>query len=81
MRGFPCGIHSRICGNGCAYREWWDTEAFNKKAKVLQEICPSKRVRKKFVPNRFYKKIGMKKVGYINWSKGTMKGNVWKWEK
>tara|TARA_B100000035_G_C21012114_1_gene560114 strand:- start:1391 stop:1870 length:480 start_codon:yes stop_codon:yes gene_type:complete len=31
--------------------------------------------------NRFYKKIGMKKVGYINWSKGTMKGNVWKWEK
>ena len=28
--------------------------------------------------NYFYRKVGMTKVGYINWSKGTMKGNVWK---
>ena len=29
------------------------------------------------VANRFYEKVGMTKVGYINWSKGEMKGNVW----
>ena len=29
------------------------------------------------VANRFYEKVGMTKVGYINWSKGKMKGNVW----
>ena len=28
--------------------------------------------------NRFYEKVGMKKVGYINWSQGKMPGNVWK---
>lgn len=27
--------------------------------------------------NKFYEKVGMKKVGYINWSKGKMRGNVW----
>ena len=27
--------------------------------------------------NKFYKKVGMKKVGYINWSNGNMKGTVW----
>ena len=32
------------------------------------------------VANRFYEKVGMTKVGYINWSKGKMKGNVWKWK-
>ena len=38
-------------------------------------------VREENVPaNKFYKKIGMEKVGYINWSKGKMKGNVWKWK-
>ena len=30
--------------------------------------------------NKFYEKVGMPKVGYINWSKGKMKGNVWKWK-
>ena len=35
-------------------------------------------VREENVPaNKFYKKIGMEKVGYINWSKGKMLGNVW----
>ena len=29
--------------------------------------------------NKFYEKVGMTKVGYINWSKGKMKGNVWKY--
>lgn len=29
------------------------------------------------VANRFYEKVGMTRVGYINWSKGKMKGNVW----
>ena len=24
-----------------------------------------------------HKKVGMKKVGYINWSNGNMKGTVW----
>tara|TARA_R110000782_G_C14456412_1_gene372834 strand:+ start:48 stop:494 length:447 start_codon:yes stop_codon:yes gene_type:complete len=33
------------------------------------------------VANRFYKKVGMEKVGYITWSKGKMLGNVWKKEK
>ena len=36
-------------------------------------------VRAENVPaNKFYKKIGMERVGYINWSNGKMKGNVWK---
>lgn len=30
--------------------------------------------------NMFYEKIGMKKVGYITWSKGKLLGNVWKKE-
>ena len=85
LKGFPCGIHSRICGNGCAYREWWDTKAFNKKAKVLQEICPSKRVRKKFVPKRFYKKIRGKYESVSNHYKGTIyvkkDGVFWRWNK
>ena len=29
------------------------------------------------VANRFYKKVGMKDIGTINWSKGAMKGIVW----
>ena len=29
--------------------------------------------------NNFYKKIGMKQVGYCNWSNGNMKGKVWKY--
>ena len=33
------------------------------------------------VANSFYKKVGMENVGYINWSKGTMKGVVWKKQK
>ena len=28
--------------------------------------------------NRFYEKVGMEQVGYINWSKGKMPGLVWK---
>ena len=28
--------------------------------------------------NKFYEKVGMHKVGYINWSDGNMLGNVWK---
>lgn len=36
-------------------------------------------VRAENVPaNKFYQKIGMERVGYINWSNGKMKGNVWK---
>lgn len=36
-------------------------------------------VRAENVPaNKFYKKVGMEKVGYITWSKGNMLGNVWK---
>tara|TARA_B100001564_G_scaffold10492_1_gene8667 strand:+ start:712 stop:1194 length:483 start_codon:yes stop_codon:yes gene_type:complete len=36
-------------------------------------------VREENIPaNRFYAKVGMENVGYINWSKGTMKGIVWK---
>ena len=31
--------------------------------------------------NVFYGKIGMSMVGHIYWSKHTMKGNVWKYEK
>lgn len=27
--------------------------------------------------NRFYEKIGMTKVGYVNWSEGRMKGTVY----
>ena len=85
LRGFPCGIHSRICGNGCAYREWWDTKAFNKKAKVLQEICPSKRVRKKFVPNRFYKKIRGRYECASKHYKGNLyvkkDGVYWRWNR
>ena len=85
LKGFPCGIHSRICGNGCAYREWWDTKAFNKKAKVLQEICPSKRVRKKFVPKRFYKKIRGKYECVSDHYKGLIyvkkDGVFWRWNK
>ena len=35
-------------------------------------------VRDENIPaNKFYKKVGMKKVGYINWSNGNMKGTVW----
>ena len=30
--------------------------------------------------NKFYEKIGMSMVGNISWSKGKMKGNVWKWK-
>jgi len=30
--------------------------------------------------NKFYEKVGMKKVGFINWSKGQLKGNVWKFK-
>jgi len=30
--------------------------------------------------NRFYEKIGMKKIGHITWSKGKILGNVWKKE-
>ena len=29
------------------------------------------------VANSFYKKVGMKDIGTINWSKGAMKGIVW----
>jgi len=29
--------------------------------------------------NAFYQKIGMKEVGYCNWSQGNMKGKVWKY--
>ena len=57
-------------------------------AKVIQEYFDHVNanvyltVRAENVPaNRFYEKVGMEKVGYINWSKGTMKGNVWKKEK
>lgn len=28
--------------------------------------------------NAFYKKMGMKEIGYCNWSQGKMKGKVWK---
>jgi len=36
-------------------------------------------VRSENIPaNRFYEKVGMEKVGYINWSEGKMPGNVWK---
>tara|TARA_B100000035_G_C21006270_1_gene557401 strand:- start:1254 stop:1694 length:441 start_codon:yes stop_codon:yes gene_type:complete len=35
-------------------------------------------VRSENIPaNKFYEKVGMTKVGYINWSKGKMHGNVW----
>ena len=57
LKGFPCKVHSRICGNGCAYRDWWDTESFRHKSRVLSEIAPRKNFKKKFVPDRFYKKI------------------------
>ena len=33
------------------------------------------------VANNFYVKNGMKKVGYINWSKGKLKGSVFKYSK
>lgn len=36
-------------------------------------------VRSENIPaNKFYAKVGMEKVGYINWSQGKMPGNVWK---
>ena len=36
-------------------------------------------VRSENIPaNKFYDKVGMEKVGYITWSQGKMKGNVWK---
>ena len=35
-------------------------------------------VRSENIPaNKFYEKVGMTNVGYINWSKGKMRGNVW----
>ena len=35
-------------------------------------------VRSENIPaNKFYEKVGMTNVGYINWSKGKMPGNVW----
>ena len=35
-------------------------------------------VRSEYIPaNKFYEKVGMINVGYINWSKGKMPGNVW----
>ena len=85
LKGFPCGIHSRICGNGCAYREWWDTKAFNNKAKVLDEIAPRKRFKKKFVPKRFYKKINGKYECVSNHYKGKIyvkkDGVFWGWNR
>lgn len=36
-------------------------------------------VRAENIPaNKFYEKVGMEKVGYINWSQGKVQGNVWK---
>ena len=36
-------------------------------------------VRSENIPaNKFYEKVGMENIGYINWSKGKMPGNVWK---
>ena len=38
-------------------------------------------VRANNVPaNKFYDKVGMKKVGTITWSQGKMPGNVWKYQ-
>lgn len=38
-------------------------------------------VRSENIPaNKFYQKIGMKEVGFINWSGGNMPGKVWKWD-
>ena len=85
LKGFPCGIHSRICSNGCPYIDWWDTKAFNNKAKVLDEIAPRKRFKKKFVPNRFYKKIRGKYENVSNHYKGKIyvkkDGVFWSWNK
>ena len=85
LKGFPCGVHSRICGNGCAYRDWWDTKAFNNKAKVLDEIAPRKRFKKKFVPKRFYKKINGRYECVSNRYKGKIyvkkDGVFWSWNK
>ena len=30
--------------------------------------------------NKFYEKVGMEEVGFINWSGGKMPGKVWKWK-
>ena len=85
LKGFPCGIHSRICSSGCPYRDWWDTKAFNNKAKVLDEIAPRKRFKKKFVPKRFYKKINGKYECVSNHYKGKIyvkkDGVFWGWNR
>ena len=37
-------------------------------------------VRSENIPaNRFYQRVGMEEVGFINWSGGNMPGKVWKW--
>jgi hypothetical protein len=85
LKGFHCGVHSKICGNGCAYRDWWDTKAFNNKARILDKIEPRKRFKKKFVPKRFYKKISGKYECVSNHYKGSIyvkkDGVFWKWNR
>ena len=37
-------------------------------------------VRSENIPaNKFYEKVGMEEVGFINWSGGNMPGKDWKW--
>ena len=47
------------------YFDWVNTDVY---LTVRDENIPA---------NKFYEKVGMKKVGYINWSNGNMKGTVW----
>ena len=67
-------IHQIIAknkGDGSAskvLKEYFDYVNTNVYLTVRDENIPA---------NKFYKKVGMKKVGYINWSNGNMKGTVW----
>ena len=67
-------IHQIIAkskGDGSAskvLKEYFDYVNTNVYLTVRDENIPA---------NKFYKKVGMKKEGYINWSNGNMKGTVW----
>ena len=66
-------IHQIIAkskGDGSAskvLKEYFDYVNTNVYLTVRDENIPA---------NKFYEKVGMKKVGYINWSNGNMKGTV-----
>jgi len=67
-------IINSVSGNGNAekvIKEFFDFVGTDVYLTVRSENIPA---------NKFYAKVGMKEVGFINWSGGKMPGKVWKWE-